>query len=175
MLVAVLLADLVRFSSINDTYGRHVGDHLLKQVGERLQQATEQRDTVARMGADSFAVMLTHLADADQVVHKLESEMLSRFAQPFRVGESKIHLSVRVGLSLYPADATNADTLLKHAEIALKRAQREGAPYLVYDPTMNERIVRTVTLSMSAPGSCAAPPPIIYTGEDRASHRRGSR
>ena len=145
MIVALLLVDLVHFSDVNDTYGRHVGDSLLKQVGERFCES-RNCETVARLGADRFALSLTNISETDQVAHILEQEVFSRFAKPFTVGDTDIHISIQVGISLFPSDAGDADTLYKNAEIALKRAQGKGEPYLLYDAAMNERIIRSVTM-----------------------------
>ncbi len=145
-IVALLLVDLVRFSDVNDTYGRHVGDSLLKQVGDRLCESTGNCETVARLGADRFALSFTHLVETEQIAHKLEREVLGTFSKPFRVDDTDIHLTAQIGISLFPSDATDADTLYKNAEIALKRAQSQGEPYLLYDPAMNERIIRSVTM-----------------------------
>jgi diguanylate cyclase (GGDEF)-like protein len=145
-MVALLLVDLVHFSDVNDTYGRHVGDNLLRQVGNRLSAATGNRETVARLSADRFALTLTNLADAGQVAHRLEREVLNSFSDPFKIDETEIHITVQVGLALFPSDAGTADTLYKNSEIALKRAQSKQESYLLYDPAMNERIIHSVTM-----------------------------
>jgi len=145
-IVALLLVNLVRFSDINDTYGHHVGDSVLKQVGERFCGAAGTCETVARVGADRFALVLANIAETDQVARMLEQEVLRRFSQPFRVDGTEIHLTVQVGIALFPSDAADVDTLYKNADIALKRAQGKGEPYLLYDSAMNERIIRSVTM-----------------------------
>lgn len=145
-IVAMLLVDLVHFSDVNDTYGRHSGDSLLKQVANRLCQSTGDCKTVARLGADRFALSLADMGDMHQVAHTLEQEVLADFLKPFRVNEIDIHLTAQVGISLFPSDATDAETLFKNAEIALKRAQTKGDSYLFYNPEMNERIIHSVTM-----------------------------
>lgn len=145
-MVAVLLVDLVHFSDVNDTYGRHVGDNLLKQVGSRLCESAGSCETVARLGTDRFALSFSHIRETNQVAHKLERDVLQIFAAPFRADGTDIHLTVQVGISLFPSDADDAETLYKNGEIALKRAQSEGKVYLLYDPAMNERIIHSVTM-----------------------------
>jgi diguanylate cyclase (GGDEF)-like protein len=145
-LVALLLVDLVHFSDVNDTYGRHIGDSLLKQVSARLCESAGTCETIARMGADRFALAFTHVTETDQIAHILERDVLDIFSSAFHAVDTDIHLTAQVGISLFPADATDAETLCKNAEIALKRAQSEGEHYLLYDPTMNERIIRSVTM-----------------------------
>jgi EAL domain-containing protein (putative c-di-GMP-specific phosphodiesterase class I) len=91
-------------------------------------------------------LVLANIAETDQVAHLLEQEVLRSFSQPFRVDGTEIHLTVQVGIALYPSDALDVDTLYKNADIALKRAQGKGEPYLLYDSAMNERIIRSVTM-----------------------------
>ena len=145
-IVALLLVNLTRFSDVRDTYGHHVGDSLLRLVGERFCESAGSCETVARVGGDRFALTLADIAEADQVAHLLEHEVLAGFAPPFRVDATEIHLTVQVGIALFPSDAIDVDTLYKNAEIALKRAQFTGESYLLYDAAMNERIIRSVTM-----------------------------
>lgn len=145
-IVAVVLVDVVRFSDANDTYGRHVGDTLLRQIAARLLRASGDRATVARIGADRFAVSLTGMTDTDKIGHRLKQEVLHCFSEPFTVEGVDIHIAVQVGIALFPNDGTDPDVLYKNAEIALKRAQNQGVPYLVYDPAMHKRIIHSVTM-----------------------------
>ncbi len=161
-IVALLLVDLVRFSDVNDTSGRHVGDILLKQVGGRLCEATGNCETVARLGADHFAMSFSHIVDTNQVAHRLEQGVFDSFKAPFLVDGSQIHLAAQVGISLFPTDGSDADTLYKHAEIALKRAQTKNEPYLFYDPAMNERIVRSVTMEAKLRKAIAQDELVVY-------------
>jgi len=144
--VALLLIDLMNFSGINDTYGRHTGDSLLKMIGARLREATGNTEMVARLGADVFGLTLTNIEQAAQVAHLLAREVLNCFSQSFLVDDNEVHVTVQVGISLFPSDGTDAETLYKNAEIALKRAKDKGETYLLYDAGMNERIVRSVTM-----------------------------
>lgn len=146
MMVALLLIDLMHFSDVNDTYGRHFGDSLLKKVSDRLCDSIGSCETVARLDSDRFAMSYSHITATHNVAHKLERDVLQAFSAPFRIGDTEIYLSVQVGIALFPTDADNSDALYKNAEIALKRAQSEGEPYLLYDPAMNERIIHSVTM-----------------------------
>ena len=146
MMVAMLLIDLVNFSDVNDTYGRHVGDSLLKQVGSRLCESVGSCETVARLGVGRFALSFSHNSETNRVAHKLEKDVMQAFAAPFSVDGTDIHLAIQVGISIFPSDAADAETLYKNAKIALKGAQGEGRPYLLYDPAMNERIIHSVTM-----------------------------
>ena len=144
-IVVLLLVDLVHFSDVSDTYGRHVGDELLKQIARRFGES-RNCEIVARLGAEKFALSFTNTNEPDLVAHLLEQEVFSTFAKPFQVGDTEAHIAVKVGISLFPADADDADTLYKYAEIALKRAHRKDEPYLLYDAAMNERIIHSVTM-----------------------------
>jgi len=145
-MVALLIIDLLHFSGINNTYGRHVGDQLLKQVGRRLCDATGNQETVARVGAHGFAVSLAGLMNTDQVAHRLEQEVLNNFNEPFKIHDEEIHVRVRVGIALFPSDGTDPDALYKYGEMALKKAHSQGVTYLLYNPAMNDRIVQSVTM-----------------------------
>jgi diguanylate cyclase (GGDEF)-like protein len=145
-MVALMLVDLMHFSDVNDTYGRHVGDDLLKQVSIRLRESSSTCETLARIGADRFSLSFTQITEANQVAHVLEQDVLGAFSTAFQAEGTDIHLSIQVGISLFPSDASNAGTLYQNAEIALKGAKNKGKIYLLYDPTMNERIIRAVTM-----------------------------
>jgi diguanylate cyclase (GGDEF)-like protein len=145
-MVALMLVDLVHFSDVNDTYGRHVGDDLLKQVSIRLRELSSTCETLARIGADRFALSFTHITETNQVAHVLERDILGVFSTAFQAESTDIHLSVQVGISLFPSDASDAAALYQNTEIALKGAKNKGEIYLLYDPTMNERIIRAVTM-----------------------------
>jgi len=144
--VALLLIKLMHFSDISGIYGRHIGDNVLIQVGERLRRATGNQETVAKVGGDRFAISLTGLVDTDQVAHRLEQEIMNSFVEPFMVDDTEIHITAQVGISLFPSDGTDPDTLYKNGEMALKLAQIKGEPYLLYNSAMNERIIRSVTM-----------------------------
>ena len=122
---ALLFIDLDRFKAINDTLGHPVGDLLLKQVGERLTASMRRSDTIARMGGDEFTVILSRItepADAGIVADKL----LSTFTTPFSL-KGELHLvGASVGISLYPSDGNDSDTLLKKADTAMYRAKEGG-------------------------------------------------
>ncbi|MBI1907251.1 MAG: EAL domain-containing protein [Rhodocyclales bacterium] len=123
--LATLVLDLDRFKFINDSFGHPFGDALLKDVAARLQTAIRAGDTVARLGGDEFVIMLPGLAsaaDADVVVHKV----LRKFADPFVVAGHELHVTTSMGVSIYPDDGTDIETLLKSADAALYRAKDGG-------------------------------------------------
>ncbi|HKB80028.1 MAG TPA: EAL domain-containing protein [Thermoanaerobaculia bacterium] len=123
--VGVLFMDLDRFKAINDTLGHDVADVLLIEVAERLRSCVRQTDTVARHGGDEFTVILPDLhqpEDAAQVAEKI----LERIAEPVIAGPSSIEISVSIGISVYPYDGTDIETLLRNADDAMYRAKQAG-------------------------------------------------
>ncbi len=122
---AVLFVDLDRFKVINDSLGHPTGDQILKQAAERMRALVRENDTVARLGGDEFAIVLGALerrADAGLVAHKL----VEAFKRPFLVDSRPLYLTASVGISLYPADGDDADTLVRNADSAMYRAKDQG-------------------------------------------------
>ena len=131
--VAVLFIDLDNFKMVNDSFGHAAGDELLKAVGARLQAAVRGMDVVARQGGDEFLILLSDLAsrastglsssDAAEVV---AGKVRSILREPFVVEEIEIYVSASIGISLYPADGNDAETLLKHADVAMYSVKDTG-------------------------------------------------
>ena len=138
-LAAVLLFDVENFRLINDTLGRHVGDRLLKLIAELAKGEFRSSDNLACVGADCFAVMVPELRQEADVARIVEEQILKPLAQPVRVGDQELRTSVKVGIALSPSDGIDADTLLKNAEAALKRAKESKERYLFYASEMNAR------------------------------------
>jgi len=130
--LALLIMDLDRFKEVNDTLGHHAGDGLLRQVAARLQAARRARDTVARLGGDEFA-MLVPDASADGARTRA-SELLEALGQPFSVEERVLEIGASIGIALYPEHGSDAETLLRHADVALYVAKRENGGAVVYGP-----------------------------------------
>ncbi len=124
-LVATLVLDLDRFKNINDSLGHTVGDQLLQGVAARLLKLVRQSDTVSRLGGDEFVVVLTgleHTAQALPVARKI----LDALAAPFEIGEHEMLITPSIGIALYPDNAGDPETLLKHAEAAMYHAKHQG-------------------------------------------------
>ena len=124
-MLGLLFLDLDKFKDINDTLGHHVGDLLLKAVAKRLGRCVRETDTVARLGGDEFAVILTNLDDAEGASRVAES-IISSIADPFGLDDHEVLTSTSIGITLYPSDATDADQLLKNADLAMFRSKAEG-------------------------------------------------
>jgi diguanylate cyclase (GGDEF)-like protein len=144
--LAVLLIDLERFKNINDGLGRAAGDALLRQVGEWLTRDLGDASLIARTGADHFAVVLPQVKQESEVRQQVEKLMEALLQQPFRLNDAVFRISAKVGVALFPDDGTDADTLFRNAEAALKRAKVRGDRYLLYTQSMTETVARKLTL-----------------------------
>ncbi|HET8796315.1 MAG TPA: EAL domain-containing protein [Thermoanaerobaculia bacterium] len=124
-LVAVLFLDLDHFKLVNDSLGHSVGDTLLRQVAERLRQALREGDTVARVGGDEFTIVLQELAQRDDAALVAE-KVLRTIAEPMEVSGHRLYVTTSIGITLFPDDGEDAETLLKNADAAMYRAKAEG-------------------------------------------------
>ena len=121
--VGLLFLDLDDFKSVNDQRGHHAGDELLCLVSERLLGTVRAGDTVARLGGDEFAIVLADMETQDEVGVAAE-RVLSAFADPFAVAGAPLELGASVGHAVWPADATEIEQLMRHADAAMYRAKR---------------------------------------------------
>jgi diguanylate cyclase (GGDEF)-like protein/PAS domain S-box-containing protein len=144
--VALVMLDLQRFAIINDTLGRSAGDAVLKEVSARLRQALEERHLLARISADTFAILLADIGDAAGVAHVLEQAIITAVSRPFSAGGQEMRPSVRCGVALFPGDGADADTLFRNAEAARKKARESGERYLFYAPQMNAMVAEKLDL-----------------------------
>jgi len=143
---ALALLDVERFKHINDALGRQSGDDLLRQLAERLLLASGDRQRLARVGSDQFALMLPETRDETEVV-RLLSELHQRvLGKPFMIGESEVRLAARIGVALHPNDGEDAETLYRNAEAALKRAKMSSESLLFYSPKMTQNVAQRLTL-----------------------------
>ncbi len=139
-MVAIHLLDLDRFKEINDTLGHIAGDMLLQQVSQRLVKCVRKSDTVARLGGDEFAVIQTNLLYQNDI-SVLAGRLNDALSAPFDLDGESIYTGTSIGITIYPHDGTEADKLLKNADLALYRAKQEGrSTFQLYDPQMNAEI-----------------------------------
>ncbi|WP_159015881.1 EAL domain-containing protein [Cognatiluteimonas profundi] len=123
--VAVLYMDLDRFKHINDTLGHSSGDALLCQVATRLQGCVRKTDTLARLGGDEFTVVLTGLRDAQDAMQVAE-KLIETMRDPFHVEGRELFTSISLGISMYPDDGLDGETLMVNADVAMYRAKDVG-------------------------------------------------
>jgi diguanylate cyclase (GGDEF)-like protein len=136
--LAVFLIDLERFKKFNDSLGQPAGDALLKQVAEWLAQNAGNVNVLARAEADHFAVVLPEVQHEADVARLLEKTIATFMNHPFSLNDVVYRLAAKVGVALFPDDGTDAHTVFKHAEGALKKAKVGGDRYLFYGQKMTE-------------------------------------
>ena len=124
--VALLYIDLDRFKNINDSLGHHVGDCLLQSVARRLSEVIRAGDTVCRQGGDEFVVILNAVADVQEVAHVVERRLIPLVLQTHEICDVALHISCSVGIAIYPDDAADMETLMRHADTAMYSAKASG-------------------------------------------------
>jgi diguanylate cyclase (GGDEF)-like protein/PAS domain S-box-containing protein len=138
--VAVAYLDLDGFKTVNDSYGHDMGDKLLVALSQRIKEALGQGDTLARVGGDEFiAVMvdLENIKDNNLVLEKL----LKAAADPVTVGDTVLHVTASIGVTLYPQDGADTDQLIRHADQAMYIAKQAGKNrYHLFDPILDMKI-----------------------------------
>lgn len=123
--LAVLYLDLDHFKEVNDTFGHHMGDQLLRMAAARMRACVRESDTVARLGGDEFVVLLPALG-GDGRADRVADDILTTLAKPFVLGFRQASVSASIGVALYPADGEETASLLKRADQAMYEAKRQG-------------------------------------------------
>ncbi|MDP3538953.1 MAG: EAL domain-containing protein [Azonexus sp.] len=140
-LLAVCFLDLDGFKHINDTLGHEAGDNMLKEVGDRIHSALRSSDTVARLGGDEFVMLLSGMVSEDECCMTLD-RLLKVIAEPYAlIADTLSEISASIGVTIFPADSEDADTLLRHADQAMYAAKHAGKNcYQLFDVRMEQRI-----------------------------------
>lgn len=151
--IAVLYADLDHLKRVNDTLGHTIGDLLLKQAAERFREAVREEDTVARFGGDEFVVLLIGVKDGETAARVAE-KLIARMNEPMEVGGHTLRVTTSVGVSTWPADGDDAETLVKNADNALYQSKEQGRnTFRMFTPSMNERVQRRLSMEQSLIGA----------------------
>jgi len=138
---AVLFLDLDRFKLINDSLGHQAGDHLLVEVGKRLQRCTRPEDTVARLGGDEFALLIENVSDPVAAVQVAE-RVITAMRQPVRLGQQDVFTMCSIGIAQVNGNYATAEEVLRDADIAMYDAKRRGSGrYAVFSESMRDGIV----------------------------------
>lgn len=124
-MVALLFLDLDGFKSVNDTFGHPAGDELLKNSAQRLKLAVRPHDSVARLGGDEFVVIVEHVLDTTDIKHVADRILLA-FQESFRLSQGVVSVSTSIGISIFPTQGADAETLIKHADVALYSVKASG-------------------------------------------------
>jgi diguanylate cyclase (GGDEF)-like protein/PAS domain S-box-containing protein len=139
--VALLFLDLDGFKHINDSLGHPVGDKLLQSIAHRLVASVRGADTVSRPGGDEFVVLLAELSQPDDAV-TMAGRILRTVAEPHSVDQHDLRVTTSIGVSVYPDDGLDAETLIKNADTAMYQAKENGRQsYQFFKPAMNARAV----------------------------------
>ncbi|MGZ5781710.1 MAG: sensor domain-containing protein, partial [Burkholderiaceae bacterium] len=144
--LAILFLDLDRFKYINDSFGHHIGDKLLQSVAERLKKCVRSIDTVSRLGGDEFVIMLVDVGNGEPTAH-IADNILNAINVPYSIEGCEFNITTCIGISTYPNDSEDMDTLIKNADIAMYHA-KDNCPnsYQFFDHDMNTRIVERLML-----------------------------
>ena len=145
--IALLFVDLDRFKDINDTLGHQVGDRLLRIAARRLQRCLREDDSVARLGGDEFVICLSALNDGREAM-PIADKVLAALRRRFRVNGHELHVSGSVGISLYPENGHDAETLMRAADTAMYHAKEKGRDNVqFFVPRLNEVAQRRLTVA----------------------------
>jgi diguanylate cyclase (GGDEF)-like protein/PAS domain S-box-containing protein len=160
--VALLFIDLDRFKEVNDTLGHHTGELLLIEAARRISQFVRATDTVARLGGDEFTIIMSDLADTHRV-GEVAQAMLMALAEPFMMGKDAIYVSASIGVTIYPSDAGDIDSLLKNADQAMYAAKEQGRNRFSYfTASMQETAQSRLQLSNDLRGAIAGGQMEVY-------------
>ncbi|RWD64979.1 MAG: EAL domain-containing protein [Mesorhizobium sp.] len=140
--VGLLYLDLDRFKHINDTLGHPAGDELVRQTAVRLQHTVREVDTVARLGGDEFALILVDIRDI-RAAEDIAERLLQKLQEPFKLMEDQVFVSASIGIALSAGGETDADDLLRKADIALYEAKKNGrGRHQVFAGDMDDLLLR---------------------------------
>jgi diguanylate cyclase (GGDEF)-like protein/PAS domain S-box-containing protein len=144
--LAILFIDLDRFKNVNDSMGHSIGDKLLREVAARLNQSVRGVDTVSRQGGDEFVILLSEIGNVEHAAHVARNVMRA-IALPYNFDGFEFNVTSSIGISIYPADGQDIDTLIKNADVAMYHAKGSGRnSYQFFSSEMNTRIIERLAL-----------------------------
>ncbi len=144
--IGLLFIDVDKFKNVNDGFGHETGDQLLKEIANRLQLNIRDEDTAARLGGDEFVIVLDQINKTSSVAI-VTQKILANFEAPFKLVDHEFYVTCSIGISMYPRDALDADTLLKNADIAMYSAKESGRNNFQYfSINMNEIVQSRLVL-----------------------------
>jgi diguanylate cyclase (GGDEF)-like protein/PAS domain S-box-containing protein len=144
--LAVMFIDADRFKAINDSLGHSIGDKVLQEIARRLTEVLRQEDTISRLGGDEFTIIAPGIDHAESAAH-IASKLLETSRQSLNIDQHTLHLTLSIGISIYPDDATEEEELLRQADTAMFRAKEAGGGrFQFYEPEMGARSLERLAL-----------------------------
>ena len=144
-IIAVMFLDLDRFKMVNDTLGHDAGDVLLKSVTTRIQECLRSSDIVSRLGGNEFTVILEHMKSR-VVVARIAQKICDEFSKPFQLEGQQVYVSTSMGISLFPEDTTDVNTLIKYADAAMFKAKKSRNTFIFYEKGMEAIVAKRMEL-----------------------------
>ncbi|MCE5196053.1 MAG: EAL domain-containing protein [Negativicutes bacterium] len=146
--LALLFIDLDRFKTINDTYGHSIGDRVLVELSKRLQALIGEKQTLARFGGDEF-ILAVHSGSAYAEIESIAGKIIRECSRAIRIDQYTFYLTVSIGISIFPLDAKNVDTLLKNADMAMYQAKKQGCnEYVTFSRQLQDLVQRKNEIEM---------------------------
>ncbi len=146
--LALVVFDVDRFENINDSFGRHVGDQVLKTLVGRLMQTLGDPGRAARVGPDEIVAVIPEARSENDVARTVTEWSTRIFSSPFRTHAAELRLSGKAGIAMFPADGADPETLLRHAQTALKKCKTTADTYLFYTQDMSSRTAERLALEI---------------------------
>ncbi len=148
-MVQLIFIDLDNFKNVNDTAGHAHGDELLKEAGKRLLIVSRASDTVARLGGDEFVIMVTDVDNMMEIIGMVK-RIQDSFSAPFNIDGKSFHITCSIGISVFPEDGDDADTLVRHADLAMYHAKDKGKDkYYLFEHKMAKKINQRIDMEMN--------------------------
>lgn len=146
---AIMYLDLDRFKVINDTLGHDIGDKLLKDIAARLKKCVNETDTVSRIGGDEFVILLPDITH-EKNIGNIANKILETVRDPILIDSHELYISVSIGVTIYPDDGKDVETLLTNADVAMYRAKERGKNnFQLYTPALNEKAFERLAMENS--------------------------
>ena len=147
--LAIVFLDLDRFKTINDSLGHHIGDIILQQVAERLNLFIRADDTICRMGADEFIIILTDIEETSNIT-KIISKMAATLSMPYMIDKVELRITSSMGITFYPDNGHTPEILIRHAELAMYHAKENGRNnYQFFTESLNDVVTERLSLENS--------------------------
>lgn len=143
---AAVFLDVERFRMVNETFGRKAGDDLLRHIATRLRAAAREQDTVARVGADHFAIAVAPFDRPGDTTHEIIERLDRALAEPIVIDGMELHVLLKAGIAVFPADGESTESLCANAETALSKAKHANQRFLFYAPEMNARVAESLAM-----------------------------